>query len=154
MRMFLVALFTTALLPHHATAQVQRASEWRIGSALAATLANDAAWMPLIDRSTLSVGRYRLQAAAKDHQNPHDKDEIYYVIAGKAKFTAGDDTRSLHAGDVPTEQTPYAENSARGASRIFYWYGPDSAGQVALDYGRPRWAASYEQFLNKPSGQR
>jgi len=193
MRLLTIAVVAATLLPHPASAQVQPSSEWRIGADLAAKLKKDAAWIALIDRSTLSVGRYRLKANAKDNQRPHDLDEIYYVVAGKAQFTAAGETRALKQGDVvfvaarakhhfhdieedldvlvlfstavattggmaagpkPTKQTPYAENSARGATRIFYWFGPDSAGQVAIHYGRPRWQAQYGQFLGKPSNKR
>ncbi len=53
----------------------------------------------------------------------------------------------MAAGPRPTEQTPYPETSPRGSARIFYWYGPGSAGQVDLDYGRPRWQPKFEQFV-------
>lgn len=150
-------------------------------------------WLPLVDRATLSLGRYRLRTGATDAQAPHDRDEVYCVLAGKAKFTAAGETRDVGPGDAvfvaahaahrfhaieedldlmvffsaarpahggmiegptPTEQTPYPETSPRGGTRIFYWFGPASAGQVAIDHGQPAWNARYEQFLTKPGGQR
>jgi quercetin dioxygenase-like cupin family protein len=169
------------------------AVQWLVGEQLTAKLQTSRAWVPLLDRSTLSVGRYRLAAGAEDGQQPHDRDEVYFVVAGKARFTAAGETRDVAAGDLvfvaagaehrfhdvehdldllvafsdavpasggmragpkPTEQTPYDEHSARGATRIFYWFGPDSAGQVNIDYGRPRWQAAYQKFLDQPSGKR
>jgi quercetin dioxygenase-like cupin family protein len=166
---------------------------WRIGSQLDELLSGSTPWVPMLGRSTLSVGRYRLPAGSRDGQSPHDRDEVYFVVAGKAKFTAAGETRDLRAGDTvfvagkakhhfhditedldvlvffsdavpttggmiagpkPTEQTPYPETSARGSTRIFYWYGPDSAGQVAIDHGRPRWNGRYQQFLDQPSKRR
>lgn len=166
---------------------------WRVGAKAEALLAPAKAWVPMLGRSTLSVGRYRLAAGSEDGQSPHDRDEIYYVVAGEGSFTAAGETRKVKAGDLvfvagkakhhfhdiekdldvlvmfsdavpttggmiagpkPTEQTPYPETSARGATRIFYWFGPDSAGQVAIDYGRPRWHGRYAQFLRKPSARR
>lgn len=194
LRRTLVATALTALAP---TATAQQgpppAVVWHVGAQLEQLLARTTPWVPMLGRSTLSVGRYRLKAGSRDGQSPHERDEVYFVVAGKAKFTAAGETRELHKGDTvfvaaktqhhfhdikedldvlvffsdavpttggmvagpkPTEQTPYPETSARGATRIFYWYGPDSAGQVAIDYGRPRWNARYQQFLDKPSKRR
>lgn len=191
----LSVLFALALTASPATGQSQlpKAVEWHIGTALEKQLTKNAPWVQLLDRSTMSIGRYRLKAGSNDGQSPHDRDEVYYVVAGKGQFTAAGETRSLAKGDLvfvaarakhhfhditkdldvlvffstgipvaggmvagpkPTEQTPYAEQSPRGATRIFYWFGPDSAGQVAIDYGRPRWQGQYAQFLGKPSGKR
>jgi mannose-6-phosphate isomerase-like protein (cupin superfamily) len=63
-------------------------------------------------------------------------------------------TGGMATGPTPTEQTPYAETSARGNTRIFYWFGPDSAGQVAIDFGRPKWQPAFDRFMRQPKGQR
>ena len=46
----------------------------------------------------LSVGVYRLQPGATDSQQPHREDEVYYVLAGRAKFTADGQTVEVAAG--------------------------------------------------------
>jgi mannose-6-phosphate isomerase-like protein (cupin superfamily) len=46
----------------------------------------------------LSVGVYRLQPGATDSQQPHSEDELYYVMHGRAKFTAGDRTIDIEPG--------------------------------------------------------
>ena len=184
-----------ALITHLIAAQTSAPAqvEWLVGTQREAALAKQAPWLPLLDRSTLSIGRYRLPVGSTDAQNPHDRDEVYYVVSGKARFTAANETRDLGVGDLvfvaakarhhfhditedldllvmfstaipitggmaaapaPTQQTPFPENSPRGATRIFYWFGPDSAGQVAIQYGRPAWNGKYAQFLNKPSDRR
>jgi mannose-6-phosphate isomerase-like protein (cupin superfamily) len=38
----------------------------------------------------LSVGVYRLRPEEKDQQKPHTEDEVYYLIAGRAKFWCAD----------------------------------------------------------------
>lgn len=55
---------------------------------------------------------------------------------------------------APTRQTPYTEQSLRGAARIFYWYGPDSAGQCTLEHGLPAWNDSFAGFLTGPDDVR
>jgi len=49
---------------------------------------------------TLSCGLYRLSAGARDMQAPHDEDEIYYVLAGKAKMRLGDTERIVGPGSL------------------------------------------------------
>lgn len=54
----------------------------------------------------LSLGLYVLAPGEEDRQQPHTEDEAYVVLAGRASFTAGDDTREVHPGDtlfVPAE---------------------------------------------------
>lgn len=49
---------------------------------------------------TMSTGLYVLKAGEVDTQTPHDEDEVYYVIAGAARFTGGNETHTVAVGDV------------------------------------------------------
>ena len=48
----------------------------------------------------LSCGLYHLAAGSKDMQTPHDEDEAYYVIRGKAKMRLGEEEREIGPGMV------------------------------------------------------
>lgn len=48
----------------------------------------------------MSAGLYVLAVGATDHQKPHQEDEIYYVIRGRARFKAGSEDREVSAGSV------------------------------------------------------
>ena len=48
----------------------------------------------------MSAGLYVLAAGAADPQQPHQEDEMYYVIRGRARFRAGDEDREITAGTV------------------------------------------------------
>jgi len=48
----------------------------------------------------LSAGIYTLDAGAIDPQQPHREDELYYVVAGRAVVTVGDETRPIVPGSV------------------------------------------------------
>jgi mannose-6-phosphate isomerase-like protein (cupin superfamily) len=50
--------------------------------------------------SDLSAGVYRLAVGASDTQPTHREDEIYYVVAGRAQFTAGRRTVPVEPGSV------------------------------------------------------
>lgn len=48
----------------------------------------------------MSAGIYVLPAGATDKQTPHQEDEIYYVVRGKARMRLGSEERSVSVGDV------------------------------------------------------
>ena len=48
----------------------------------------------------MSAGVYVLSAGATDRQRPHQQDEIYYVVRGKAKMRLGEEERSIQEGSV------------------------------------------------------
>jgi mannose-6-phosphate isomerase-like protein (cupin superfamily) len=48
----------------------------------------------------LSSGIYSLPAGANDLQAPHDEDELYYVVAGKARIRVGDEEKTVGAGSL------------------------------------------------------
>jgi quercetin dioxygenase-like cupin family protein len=57
-------------------------------------------WIELLSVPDLSCGLYVLAAGAADEQQPHTEDEVYVVLAGRSRFTAGGETRDCAAGDV------------------------------------------------------
>jgi mannose-6-phosphate isomerase-like protein (cupin superfamily) len=71
-----------------------------LSEALARHDAAGAPWLELLRVRDLSAGLYVLEAGAVDRQQPHTEDEIYVVLAGRASFTAGAETRDVGAGDT------------------------------------------------------
>jgi len=48
----------------------------------------------------LSCGIYHLPAGAKDLQSPHDEDEVYYVIRGRARVRLSGEERPVGPGSI------------------------------------------------------
>jgi mannose-6-phosphate isomerase-like protein (cupin superfamily) len=46
----------------------------------------------------LSVGLYKLPAGGTDPQKPHTEDEIYYIVAGRSRFTCEGKTIDIQPG--------------------------------------------------------
>ena len=46
----------------------------------------------------LSAGLYVLTAGSEDPQQPHKEDEVYYVIAGRSRFTCEGDEIAVEPG--------------------------------------------------------
>ena len=57
-------------------------------------------YIEFIRRPDLSVGLYVLPAGGVDPQRPHGEDEVYHVIAGRARLTVADETRDVAPGSV------------------------------------------------------
>lgn len=57
-------------------------------------------YLPFLDEPTMSTGLYGLAAGAVDEQQPHELDEAYVVMEGKARFTAAGETRAVGPGDI------------------------------------------------------
>lgn len=49
---------------------------------------------------SMSAGLYVLAAGANDPQKPHNQDELYYVIRGRARLKAGEQDQEVSAGSV------------------------------------------------------
>ena len=57
-------------------------------------------WMEFLRVPALSAGLYVLAPGAWDHQSPHEEDEVYYVLAGRASFEAGDGRKDVRGGSI------------------------------------------------------
>ena len=49
---------------------------------------------------SLSVGLYVLEAGAVDPQSPHEEDEVYQIVSGRAVLSAGDEEIPVGPGSV------------------------------------------------------
>ncbi len=49
---------------------------------------------------SMSAGLYVLAAGSVDGQRPHNEDEMYYVVRGRARFQAANEKREVTAGST------------------------------------------------------
>ena len=49
---------------------------------------------------TMSAGLYVLPAGSVDPQHPHNEDELYYVISGRARMQVGKEEQEVRAGSI------------------------------------------------------
>jgi mannose-6-phosphate isomerase-like protein (cupin superfamily) len=62
--------------------------------------ASGSPYLEFLRSESMSVGLYVLDAGSVDGQSPHSEDEIYIVLAGRSRFTAGEQTRDVVPTDV------------------------------------------------------
>lgn len=57
-------------------------------------------YLEFMRAESLSVGLYVLAEGGTDGQSPHTEDEVYVILAGQGRFTAGETTRDVQPGDT------------------------------------------------------
>ncbi len=55
-------------------------------------------YLSFMDRTSFSVGLYDLLAGTVDRQSPHRRDEVYYVVSGRAVIEVEDEAGSAWRG--------------------------------------------------------
>ena len=62
--------------------------------------ASDSRSLEFFRSDSLSLTVYELPAGGVDEQSPHNEDEVYYVVSGRATYRQEDELRTVGAGDV------------------------------------------------------
>ena len=57
-------------------------------------------YLEFLNVPALSCGLYALAAGSKDMQAPHDEDEVYFVLEGKARMRLQDEERAVTPGSL------------------------------------------------------
>jgi quercetin dioxygenase-like cupin family protein len=73
---------------------------WELGELVRQQAAAERPYLEFIRTSSLSAGLYVLAAGARDRQQTHTEDEVYYVASGGGRVTVGDETRPVAAGST------------------------------------------------------
>jgi mannose-6-phosphate isomerase-like protein (cupin superfamily) len=58
------------------------------------------AYAEFVRISPMSMGIYKLPAGSQDDQTPHNEDEAYYVLSGKAKIEVDGEVQPVKAGSI------------------------------------------------------
>jgi mannose-6-phosphate isomerase-like protein (cupin superfamily) len=57
-------------------------------------------YLEFLNVPALNCGVYFLAAGSTDMQAPHDEDEVYYVLSGKARMRLADEERDIGPGSL------------------------------------------------------
>ena len=87
--------------------------------------AEDKVYAVLLEHGTLELGYYKPDGV--DHQNPHDRDEVYIVKSGSGFFVVEQDRQPFAAGDalfVPAYVVHRFEDFTDDFAAWVIFYGP------------------------------
>lgn len=73
---------------------------WQTNDLLEKVRTGDGPWLEFLRATDASAGLYHLKAGADDRQQPHSEDELYVVMAGRARFEAGREVIAVSTGSV------------------------------------------------------
>ena len=62
--------------------------------------AQDDRYLQFLTVPSMSLGLYTLPAGATDLQTPHLEDEIYYIVSGRGRLSAGDQDYLAEHGSI------------------------------------------------------
>ena len=77
--------------------------DWQVfhlSEVLRKRMGEDVEYLEFMRVPSLSCGIYTLKAGSKDMQGPHDEDEIYYVLQGRAHLRVEETDHEVAPGDV------------------------------------------------------
>ncbi|MCA9964775.1 MAG: cupin domain-containing protein [Anaerolineales bacterium] len=49
---------------------------------------------------SMSMGLYTLEVGAADPQQPHNEDEVYYIVSGRGQIYVAGENQSVQAGSI------------------------------------------------------
>jgi mannose-6-phosphate isomerase-like protein (cupin superfamily) len=79
----------------------------------------------------LSVGLYLLPAGGTDDQTPHDEDEVYYAVRGRATIRVGAEDHPVNPGTllfVPAHAVHFFHDIAEELILVVFWAPPEGSG--------------------------
>jgi mannose-6-phosphate isomerase-like protein (cupin superfamily) len=78
----------------------------------------------------LSVGVYVLPAGGVDAQKPHEEDEVYFAVRGRAKFRVGSDDHPVGPGTilfVPALEPHHFHGIEEELVLVVFWAPPEGS---------------------------
>lgn len=82
------------------TTESAKSGAWKFSELAAKRKATGRPWLQFFDNATMFAGVYAIDAGGEDKQQPHQQDEMYYVVSGSAKFRAGEEELAAEAGSI------------------------------------------------------
>jgi mannose-6-phosphate isomerase-like protein (cupin superfamily) len=79
----------------------------------------------------LSVGLYIVAAGGTDDQTPHDEDEVYYAVRGRAKLRVGAEDHPVKPGTllfVPALAVHFFHEIEEELILVVFWAPPEGSG--------------------------
>jgi mannose-6-phosphate isomerase-like protein (cupin superfamily) len=67
---------------------------------IAKQAAGERPYLEFLRHDSMSLGLYVLPADGIDPQQPHDEDEVYYIVSGQGQITVGEETQAVQPGSI------------------------------------------------------
>ena len=87
-------------------------------------------YLEFLRRDSMSCGLYVLEAGASDPQEPHQEDEVYLVLSGRARLRAGDRDELVGPGSVAfvARSVPHRFHDITERLSVLVFFAPAESG--------------------------
>ncbi|HKS59440.1 MAG TPA: cupin domain-containing protein [Thermoplasmata archaeon] len=100
-----------------------------------------AVYREVLRRTSMSIGVYVIPKGAADPQSPHDEDEAYIVLRGRARFHCGSSASWVAPGDllyVPARESHHFDEVGEEMVLAVFFAPPEGSGRSDGPTVRPR----------------
>lgn len=98
--LLLLTMVTTAMADPEAKKEAPALLRFNVDELSAQNARTELPYLEFMRLESMSGYIYELAAGTVDEQEPHDQDEIYYVVKGRSDFTVNDETIAIKPGDI------------------------------------------------------
>lgn len=97
---------------------------------IAAKAKSDRLYLEFLRKETLSMGLYVLPAGGTDPQQPHNEDEVYYIVSGQGQIDVGDETEAVEPGSIVfvAARVPHKFHTITEELKILVFFAPPESG--------------------------
>ncbi len=105
-------------------------SAFTLAEVEAAHAAQENRYLQFLTVPELSLGLYNLLAGSEDLQTPHLEDEIYYVVSGRGRLSAGDQDYPAKPGSIlfVARNVPHKFHDIEEDLHILVFFAPAHSG--------------------------
>lgn len=99
---------------------------FKIDDLVAQQAAGERPYLEFLRHPSLSLGLYVLPAGSVDPQQPHNEDEVYYIVSGQGQIDVGDETQPVQPGSIVfvAAYIPHKFHSITEALKILVFFAP------------------------------
>lgn len=93
---------------------------------IAEQAAGERPYLEFLRNDSMSLGLYALPADGVNPQQPHDEDEVYYIVSGQGQITVGDETQPVQPGSLVfvAAEVPHKFHDIREDLKILVFFAP------------------------------
>ncbi len=99
---------------------------FKIDDLVAQQAAGERPYLEFLRHPSMSLGLYVLPAGSVDPQQPHDENEVYYVLSGQGQIDVGDETQPVQPGSIVfvAAHVPHKFHSITDELKILVFFAP------------------------------
>ena len=99
---------------------------FKIDDLVAQQAAGKRPYLEFLRHPSLSLGLYVLPAGGVDPQQPHNEDEVYYIVSGQGQIDVGDKTQPVQPGSLVfvAAHMPHKFHSITEELKILVFFAP------------------------------